>query len=185
MQQKIIRPSRFPFLAQPYPLARMALWLIIVLVAYASLTPFNFYLAAPSLAYEWVRAPLPRYIPLFDVTTNILGYLPFGFLMVFAVFPRLRKWQALLFSVFCGLILSGSLESLQAFLPRRISSQVDWYSNILGTLIGALFALPLRPAWLSGNMAERFRYTIFGKQQSFFYWCCYFRGRKFTHKMLG
>ena len=168
MQQKIIRPSRFPFLAQPYPLARMALWLIIVLVAYASLTPFNFYLAAPNLAYEWVRAPLPRYIPLFDVTTNILGYLPFGFLMVFAVFPRLRKWQALLFSVFCGMILSGSLESLQAFLPRRISSQVDWYSNILGTLIGALFALPLRPAWLSGNMAERFRYTIFGKQQSFF-----------------
>ena len=85
MQQKIIRPSRFPFLAQPYPLARMALWLIIVLVAYASLTPFNFYLAAPNLAYEWVRAPLPRYIPLFDVTTNILGYLPFGFLMVFTI----------------------------------------------------------------------------------------------------
>ena len=153
---------------RPFYLAKLTLILYVCLVIYATITPFNFVGNSPLTPWAWVMAPVPRYIPIFDVLSNVIGYLPFGFLMIFTIFPYLRKWWALLFTVIMGLAFSGTLESLQTYLPTRIPSPIDWYSNALGVLIGALFAIPLSPEWLSGNSAERLRSTYFGQYQGFF-----------------
>ena len=153
---------------QPFYLARLTLLFYLCLVAYASLTPFNFAFGTHLFPSLWIYAPIPKYIPTFDVVSNIIGYLPFGFLMIFSLYPRFLKWHAFLVSIFMGGIFSGLLESLQTYLPTRIPSTIDWYSNIIGVLVGALFALPLSPQWLSGNKAERVRESIFGSHQGFF-----------------
>jgi VanZ family protein len=153
---------------KPFFLARLMLILYLCLVAYASLTPFNFSIISHLKIWSWLLAPTPRYIPIFDVLSNVIGYLPFGFLMVVSLFPKFLKWQAFIITLFLGMAFSGVLESLQTYLPTRIPSLIDLYSNALGVLIGALFALPMSPQWLSGNQAERVRESIFGNQQGFF-----------------
>ena len=153
---------------KPFYLARLMLALYLSLVAYASITPFNFRIETPLMPWEWLLAPVPKYIPIFDVVTNVIGYLPFGFLMIFTLYSIVTRWPALLATLLLGAIFSGLLESFQTYLPTRIPSPIDWYSNMLGVLIGALFALPLSPQWLSGNKAERVREAIFGNHQGFF-----------------
>ena len=156
------------FNSKSFYFARVMLLVYLVLVAYVSLTPFNFDLGRDLRPWDWLFAPTPRYIPLFDVKSNIIAYLPLGFFMVFALYTRVRKWQALLFSVVFGSLFSGTLESLQTYLPTRIPSLIDLYSNSLGMLLGALFAIPLSPGWLSGNRVEKIRAYYFGKHQGFF-----------------
>lgn len=153
---------------KPFYFARITLFIYSFLLAYLSLTPFNFDLSYPLQPWDWCFAPTPRYIPIFDVVTNILAYTPLGFLLVFAVYPQLRKGQALLISMVLGLLFSAVLESMQSYLSTRIPSMIDWYSNGLGMLLGALFAIPLSPEWLSGNILERVRESYFGKYQGFF-----------------
>lgn len=88
--------------------------------------------------------------------------------MIFSLYPKLLKWQALIVTLVLGAGFSAGLESLQTYLPTRIPSLIDMYSNIFGVLLGALFALPLSPQWLSGNKAEKLRSEIFGQQQGYF-----------------
>ena len=167
-REKLLHSSDQSKKTKPFYLAQLLLILYLCLVIYTSLTPFNFLLDSHVLPWSWLLAPTPRYIPIFDVITNIVGYLPFGFLMVFSLYPRLLKWSAFIFTLFLGILVSGCLESLQTYLPTRIPSSIDWYSNTLGVLIGALFALPFSPQWLSGNKAARIRESIFGEHQGFF-----------------
>lgn len=150
-----------------YPLAQLSLLAFVGIIFFASLTPFNFQSLRLS-PFAWMTAPLPRYIPFFDVEVNILGYLPFGFLCFFAIYPKLLKFQAFLWTVFFGMLLSGSLETLQTFLPSRVANLIDWYANVIGTLLGALIAILCSPTWLKSNPALRLRYEIFGKHRSFF-----------------
>jgi len=167
-REKLVHSSDKSKRAKPFYLAQLLFILYLCLVIYTSLTPFNFLLDSRVLPWSWLVAPTPRFIPLFDVITNIVGYLPFGFLMVFSLYPRLLKWSAFICTLFLGILVSGLLESLQTYLPTRIPSSIDWYSNTLGVLIGALFALPFSPQWLSGNKAARIRESIFGEHQGFF-----------------
>jgi len=167
-REKLVHSSDKLKKAKPFYLAQLLLILYLCLVIYTSLTPFNFLLDSHLLPWSWLLAPTPRYIPTFDVITNIVGYLPFGFLMIFSIYPRLLKWSAFISTLFLGIFVSGCLESLQTYLPTRIPSSIDWYSNTLGVLIGALFALPFSPHWLSGNKAARIRESIFGEHQGFF-----------------
>jgi VanZ family protein len=153
---------------QPFYLARLTFVVYLCLVSYASLTPFNFSFGSHLVPWLWVSAPIPKYIPTFDVLSNIIGYLPFGFLMIFSLYPQSIKWRAFLVCLLMGSIFSGILESLQTYLPTRIPSNIDWVLNIIGVVIGSLFALPLSPQWLSGNKAERIRESIFGHHQEFF-----------------
>ena len=168
MEEKQRKPQRMAWMEQPLPLARLVALGFALLIAYASLNPFEFNLDTPVDLWAWLFAPLPKYITLFDVGANILGYMPFGFLMIFAVFPKFTKWRALLVTLACGMVLSGILESLQIWIPRRVPSNLDWWANSLGTMIGGLFALPIRPVWLSGGAIDQYRHAWFGKRLSFF-----------------
>jgi VanZ family protein len=168
MGKNSIRPVRIQWAGQPLPLARLCAFGFFLLISYASLTPFEFVFDLPVSPLDWALAPLPKYITLFDVMANILGYMPFGFLAVFALFPKYEKWRALLVTLILGMLLSGLLESMQIWLPSRISSNLDWWANVIGTLIGGLFALPFKPNWFSGGALDQYRFAWFGERFSFF-----------------
>jgi len=125
------------------------------LIIYVSLNPFDFDFRNGIDVWAWVQAPLPRFITLFDVSINILAYIPFGFLLVFAAYPRWRNFEALSIALVLSALLALSVETLQSWLPTRIPSQMDWWANIFGGSLGGLLAIPLGPQWLSGSVIRR------------------------------
>lgn len=98
-------------------------------------------------------APLPHYWTMFDVVMNVLGYLPFGMLLVFAVYPHLRGIRAALLASVAGMLWSAAMEVGQTFLPSRVPSNIDWLTNVAGTMIGALLG-----AWLAPLFVEQSRF---------------------------
>jgi VanZ family protein len=118
-----------------------------VLVAYcamiagASLYPFTGWSVAPGWSIDFLSAPMPRYITRNDVSTNVLAYLPFGYLLALRLFrPGLRALPIVL-AWLAGSLFSIGLESLQAHLPGRIASNLDVLLNSVGALTGGLLAL--------------------------------------------
>ena len=93
-------------------------------------------LASPIEEFDWT----PSWRA--DVIANILGFMPFGFVLCgFFALSRPRP-QAILISTLVGGLLSFSVESLQYYIPQRDSSLTDVISNTTGTLLGALIAHP-------------------------------------------
>jgi VanZ family protein len=84
-----------------------------------------------------------------DVALNILGFIPFGGLLVI-YWRGVRGWsnsKAAAASVLTGFLLSLAIELLQVFLPSRDSSLLDLIDNTLGSGIGAGLAVSAYP-WL-------------------------------------
>ncbi|MEZ5664267.1 MAG: VanZ family protein [Burkholderiaceae bacterium] len=117
--------------------------LFAVLVLYASLYPFAGWRAQGGLTWDWVLAPMPRYWTAFDVWSNLLGYIPLGFLLAMAM---LRtgwgggSWVAA--SAACA-TLSLVIEMAQTLLPARVPSNLDLALNSAGGVIGAGLAWTL------------------------------------------
>ena len=155
MDQKDQRPRKLAWPLQAMPLARAMSLSYALLILYVSLNPFDFDFQNGIAAWAWLDAPLPRFITLFDVSVNILAYIPFGFLVMFAAYPRWRNYVALGIALGLSAALALSVETLQTWVPTRIPSQMDWWANILGGLLGGLLAIPLGPQWLSGSAIRR------------------------------
>ena len=156
-QTRVPRRASWPL--QAMPLARAIAFTYIFLICYGCLNPFNFDLKFGLNPFAWWFGPLPKYITLFDVTINVLGYIPLGFILVFALYPRWQGFWAILITLLSSAFLSALIESTQTWLPTRIPTQIDWMANLLGAFIGALLALPLGPHWLSGTaLRKRFDY---------------------------
>ncbi|CAM3705967.1 VanZ family protein [Polynucleobacter brandtiae] len=155
MNQEDQRPRKFVWPLQAMPLARVISLGYGFLIFYLTLTPFDFNFQNGISVLAWLEAPLPRFITLFDVSVNILAYIPLGFMLVLACYPRWRNFVALGIALIISAILSFSAESLQTWLPTRIPSQMDWWANVLGGLLGGLLAIPLGPQWLSGSAIRR------------------------------
>ena len=155
MDQKEQRPRKLVWPLQAMPLARAMTLSYALLILYVSLNPFDFDFQNGITAWAWLNAPLPRFITLFDVSVNILAYIPFGFLVMFAAYPRWRNYVALGIALGLSAALALGVETLQSWLPTRIPSQMDWWANILGGLLGGLLAIPLGPQWLSGSAIRR------------------------------
>jgi len=155
MDQKDQRPRKLAWPLQAMPLARAMSLSYALLILYVSLNPFDFDFQNGMAAWAWLDAPLPRFITLFDVTVNVLAYIPFGFLVMFAAYPRWRNYVALGIALGLSAALALGVETLQSWLPTRIPSQMDWWANILGGLLGGLLAIPLGPQWLSGSAIRR------------------------------
>ncbi len=82
--------------------------------------------------------------PLSDVLTNVLVYIPLGVLLVWALNLKGRIWSAVT-AVLAGGALSLTMESIQMFLPSRMSSAQDLLNNVIGTLLGATLGITFRP----------------------------------------
>ena len=133
-------------------LARVACLAYTVIVIYASFTPWVGWRDLGVGAFAYLTAPWPTRLTRFDVIINVLGYLPFGLLVVLAVYPRRRGLSAILIATLAGTLLSGSVEAIQTFLPRRVSSNVDLVTNICGAVIGAVIG-----AWRAESLIDRGR----------------------------
>jgi hypothetical protein len=143
-----------------WPLA----WVYAGLVVYASLYPFEGWRDQGVSFHQFVTAPWPRYWTGFDVVSNVLGYMPLGFLLALALLrsrnpSRLRTgvWrQPVLVAWLLACSLSGLMEALQSFLPARVPSQLDGLLNALGAWLGAVLAAGME-RWGLLSRWSRFR----------------------------
>jgi VanZ family protein len=117
----------------PPRLARLLLFGYLAFLLYGSLYPlssFRFPEESP-LSLLFSRTGVSRT----DALMNLLVYLPLGWLLCIR-YPRLRPVRAAL--VGCG--LSFAVEYLQAFVPGRFPSALDWALNTGGSMLGGTFA---------------------------------------------
>lgn len=114
------------------------------LIVYASWYPFSGWRDMGIGPLDYLTAPLPYYWTGFDLVTNLAGYAPFGFLVVLSLHPRIRGLPAIVLATAAALLLSGLMEAVQTWLPSRVASNLDLYTNTAGALLGALAAALLR-----------------------------------------
>lgn len=129
------------------PLARFLFCAYALLVVYASLYPLSGWRDQGVSVLAFLTGAWPRYVTPFDVSANLLGYLPLGFLCVLAVRSRLNAPVSVLVALAAAGGLSIALEAAQSLLPARIPSRLDVLSNAAGALAGALLAASLA-RWL-------------------------------------
>lgn len=116
------------------------------LIVYASLYPFSDWRDQGIAPWYYLSEPWPRYWTWFDLISNLLGYAPLGFLYALSSLrsgrPR-RAAHAVLIATLAAGLLSFSMETLQSYLPQRVSSNVDLTLNTCGAWLGALCAYTL------------------------------------------
>ena len=111
------------------------------LIVFASLFPFDGWRAQGINPLVFLLAPLPPpYWTGFDVTTNMVGYAPLGFLLVLAMLRSGWTRGVVPLATLAGVLLSLAMEFLQIYLPRRVPSNLDLLLNAAGALAGALSA---------------------------------------------
>ncbi len=113
-------------------------------MVYASLHPFSGWTLPPragaGAGLLWLPRP-PGVFP-FDITANLLGYLPLGALLATGMLRRGEgRWRAFAAALLVASVLSYAMELLQQFLPRRVPSRFDWQLNSVGAALGALLVL--------------------------------------------
>jgi VanZ family protein len=131
------RPSA-PATVPALVIARGGLVLYAFLIVYASWYPFSGWRSNGLPVMAFLFAPLPYYWTKFDLLINIIGYMPFGALLVFSMYPRLRGVWAVLAACVTGALVSGVMEAGQNFLPSRVPSNLDLITNTAGVVLGAL-----------------------------------------------
>ncbi|MFN7857671.1 MAG: VanZ family protein, partial [Acidovorax sp.] len=104
-----------------------------VLIVFASLFPFDGWRAQGIDPIVFLLAPMPPpYWSGFDVTINIAGYVPLGFLMALAMVRSGWARGALWMATLAGALLALAMEFLQIYLPRRVPSNMDLALNAAG-----------------------------------------------------
>ncbi|HET7198238.1 MAG TPA: VanZ family protein [Burkholderiales bacterium] len=129
----------------------------LLLVAYASLYPFEGWREHGLSPFAYLWAPVPQYVTAFDVAANVLGYVPYGFLGVAALYPPLARPLALALVLASGAALSLGLEAAQSYLPTRVAASLDVAANIAGLAAGALFAAAFLPRLQASQPLRRLR----------------------------
>ena len=141
----------------PSPLGLYLAAAYTLLAVYASLHPLSGWSDSGIDATAFLTAAWPRYYTAFDQFVNVAGYLPFGFLWVAALLPRLGIVAAVLLVTFCGGGLSLTMEVLQNYLPSRVPSSLDLAGNTLGALAGALLGARWGGHLLDGGRLHNLR----------------------------
>ncbi|NII11151.1 VanZ family protein [Oleiagrimonas sp. C23AA] len=116
-------------------LRRGLLAICVCLIIYGSLFPFHGW-RTPGDFSQLVSAAALKDVSRSDILANILFYMPFGFLAGLR-----RPLRATVAIVLAALMLSLSLETLQAFIPGRVASWLDVITNVCGAGLGALLAM--------------------------------------------
>lgn len=105
--------------------------------------PYKPILQSPLANFENTR----RYYQ--DVFVNILGFIPYGFLLFLCLVNTRLSRFAVLYSFLSGAVFSFLIELAQGYIPQRDSGFNDVITNGLGALLGALlgaFLARRRPA---------------------------------------
>jgi len=139
----------------------IAAFLYALLIVYGSLYPFSGWIAREA-PFAFLDQRLFARVPLPDLLTNVLAYVPLGLMTCLALGGRRSGLAWVLSTTAVGFCLSFSMEVLQAYLPSRVSSLSDLVANTVGTLAGALTARflsadSLSVAWLKSLRSTWFR----------------------------
>jgi VanZ family protein len=120
-------------------------WLLLVvlaLIVYGSLYPFNFKPDAIDggvlealRQLSWARAGRA------DRISNVLLYLPLGFCLFLWLELRWPRAPAMIIATVLGSLLSLTIEVAQVYISTRVPSLADLTLNALGTLLGATAGL--------------------------------------------
>jgi len=146
--------------ARASSLARIAFAVYVLLIVYASLYPLEGWRDHGLSPFAYLGSAWPRYVTAFDLTANVLGYIPYGFLCVLALQPQVRGLLAFPAAVASAALLSLGLEAAQSYLPARVATNLDVLCNIAGGACGAAAGLAAAPALLGGPL-ERLRAKAF------------------------
>ncbi|WP_020654408.1 VanZ family protein [Massilia niastensis] len=148
------------------PISRAALLAYLLLIIYASWYPFSGWRDSGLPLLAFLNLTKQRYWTGFDVTVNIVGYIPFGVLLVLSLYPRLRGAWAVLLAGLGGLLVSGTMEAVQNFLPSRVPSNLDFITNSSGCLAGAVLGALWAPGLLDRSRLYQLRRRWFAPHAS-------------------
>src|SRR5258706_9915048 len=140
--------------------ARIAFAVYTLLVVYASLYPLEGWRDHGISPFAYLTSPWPRYVTGFDLAANVLGYLPYGFLCILALHPRIRGLAAFGIALGSAALLSLGMEACQSYLPARVATNLDLLCNIAGGAGGAALGVWAAPSVLGGPL-ERLRARAF------------------------
>ncbi len=148
------------------PVSRAALLAYLLLIIYASWYPFSGWRSSGLPLLSFLHLVRPRYWTGFDVTVNIVGYIPFGVLLVLSLYPRVRGAWAVLAAALAGVLVSGMMEAVQNYLPSRVPSNLDFLTNSAGCAIGGALGAWLAPGLLDRSRLYRLRRSWFAPHAS-------------------
>lgn len=148
------------------PIARASLLAYLLLIVYASWFPFTGWRSTGLPPFAYLSLVPPRYWTVFDVGVNIVGYIPLGMLIVPSLNPRLRGMWAVLATAVLGVLVSGTMEAVQTYLPSRVPSNLDFVTNSLGCLIGAFIGAAGARKYLNQSRILKIREAWFAQHAS-------------------
>jgi len=141
------------------PRARLSSYLVagyVLLIMYASLSPFSGWQEQGLEFSAVLTAPLLQQYTWFDIAANLFAYLPFGLLLGLALRVHCGAGWSVLLATLCGVAVSAAMEYAQMYLPVRNSSNLDLLANSMGALAGTLLAASIAPrAWFAYLMQWR------------------------------
>jgi VanZ family protein len=132
----------------------------VLLIIYASLYPMTGWRDSGGDPLAFIGAAWPRYWTGFDLATNVVAYLPFGFFCTAALRRRLAPLAAWLVAALLGGGLSFTMELLQNYLPSRVPSNLDLGCNAAGALLGGLIGARWGVRALDDGRLARWRRRI-------------------------
>jgi len=132
----------------PFVEKRVLRWMLFfycLFILYGSFIPFRFSADPVFIHSQWSRFFTPPFVhsvrqfSLLDVVSNILLFVPFGFLWIGAEIgsrPFSGLFKAILSVWIIGLLFGLGIETGQTFSPGRTASILDALSNGLGSAVG-------------------------------------------------
>ena len=122
----------------------------VLLILYASLSPFTGWRDQGLTFTEVLAAPLwLTYTPV-DALINVFAYMPLGALLVLSLLRCFGRASSVLLAALAGMLLSAAMEYAQMYLPARTSSNLDILTNTAGTLAGAVIGARIAgSAWFA------------------------------------
>src|ERR1700712_2138630 len=124
-------------------------WLYAGLIVYASLYPFVGWRVPGVGPLDFMLLGWPRWWTTFDLVSNLLGYMPLGFLLFVALVRGGRPaGSAAAGAVLAAAPLSFAMGVLPNYLPQRVASNVDLGLNALGSALGVAIGALLH--WRGG-----------------------------------
>jgi VanZ family protein/heme/copper-type cytochrome/quinol oxidase subunit 3 len=117
--------------------APLLLAIIVALILYVSLYPFQFGAEGPPAMevlreLSWARASRG------DMFNNVLLYVPLGFCIALAVEPRFGRLAGISAGLVGGALLSITMEIMQGSIATRVPSLTDLSLNAAGAFAGAI-----------------------------------------------
>ncbi len=159
-------PADTPARKRGSPVARAALLAYLLLIIYASWFPFSGWRSSGLSPLSFLTLKMPQYWTGFDVMVNVVGYIPFGILLVMSLYPFLRGIWAILAAALLAALVSGGMEAVQNYLPSRVPSSLDLITNSIGGLSGAVIGALGARSFLNQSKLYQLRLRWFAPHAS-------------------